>query len=150
MGVALPLYPQQPAPAWVEPYIGFDHQARARGPDAFDCWGLLICVLARECGFELPAYERFHWERSDTQSRRECADAIATAQREMTWVAVEPGQERRFDAILLSIAGRPLHVGIVAEPGWVLHSSEGAGSAVERYDGAVWRHRVDGFWRFEP
>lgn len=145
MGIALPLYPRTACPGWVEPYVGLPYERGARGPLRFDCWGLLMAVLQREAGLPIPAYEGVSWD--DQSSRIECATFI-NEQRGAHWSPVEPGAERRFDCIVLTLAGRPLHVGVVADPGWMLHCSEGADSAVERYDGSVWRNRVDGFWRY--
>jgi cell wall-associated NlpC family hydrolase len=147
MGVKLPIYRRGPAPAWCAPYVGLPYERGARGPERFDCWGLLMLVLGREAGLPIPPYDGVIWDRTDPVQRRACAATIAE-QREAHWTPVEPGAEQAFDCVVLSIAGRPLHVGVIAGPGWMLHASEGAESAVERYDGIIWRDRVDGFWRF--
>lgn len=146
MAVVLPSYPRTPAPGWCSRWIGLPHEMGGRGPDAWDCWGLLMLVLDKQAGLKIPAYEGVDWDRDSRESRRGTAEYIAE-QRRLNWTPVEPGQERPFDCIVLLLAGRPLHVGCVASPGWMLHSSDGAGSAVERYDSLLWRHRVDGFWR---
>jgi cell wall-associated NlpC family hydrolase len=147
MGVALPLYIPTHAPAWVAPWVGLPYERGARGPELFDCWGLLMAVLQREAGLPVPAYEEVCWDRK-TPGTREVCSAFIAAEREAHWSPVEPGAEQPFDAVILNIAGRPLHVGVVAVPGLMLHASEGANSACERYDGTIWRDRVNGFWRF--
>jgi len=35
---------------WAEQYIGIPWQAGGRGPDAYDCWGLLLHVMRRHYG----------------------------------------------------------------------------------------------------
>lgn len=144
MALQLPPYPMQPAPAWVLPYIGLPYEKGARGPDAWDCWGLLLKVHAEQFDIVHPAYEGVQWGK-DRESRTMTADVVNNEARD--WLAVTPGEERAGDALTLAIAGNPLHCGIVASPGWMLHSAEDADSSLERYDGMVWRSRVLGIHR---
>jgi cell wall-associated NlpC family hydrolase len=146
MGVQLPSYPMGPAPAWVMPYIGLPYAEGARGPVAFDCWGLFWKVLAEQFEVEVPRYEGMHWSKDDRASRVEAARHFRV-ETEESWLPVNPGEERAGDGIALGIAGRPLHVGIVVTPGWMLHSSDDADASLERYDSLIWRNRVDGFYR---
>jgi cell wall-associated NlpC family hydrolase len=146
VGIQLPTYPMAPAPAWCAPYIGLPYENGARGPAAWDCWGILWKVLAEQFDIEIPRYEGIHWERNDPASRIEAAHHYR-AETEQNWLPVQPGEERAGDALALNIAGRPLHVGIVATAGWMLHSAEDADCSLERYDGLLWRRRVEGIYR---
>lgn len=148
MGLALPPYRQEPAPGWCARFVGLPYNEGGRGPDVFDCWGILLLVLREQFGIVVPAYEDVHWgPGGDRAMRRKTASTIAS-ERAAHWSPIPAGQEQPGDCIVLSIAGQPLHVGAVAAPGWMLHGSEGADSALERYDGMCWRNRVDGFFRF--
>ena len=74
------------------------------------------------------------------------------------WHRVEPGSEGALDVaqLLLAVTGinhrrwryEPLHVGIVAAPGWLLHVEEASDSLLARYreDKSV-ASRVHAFWR---
>ena len=41
---------------WVNDYIGLPWVAYARGPDKFDCWGLVLDVLSKQFQIDLPQY----------------------------------------------------------------------------------------------
>lgn len=146
MGIQLPTYPMGPPPGWCLPFIGLTYEEGARGPDAYDCWGIMLLVLREQFGITLPRYEGVHWGPGSKADRDRTASVISTER--MLWEAVEPGKEQPGDCIVLNIAARPLHVGVVAAPGWMIHGTEGSNSALERYDGMMWRNRVDGFYRY--
>lgn len=66
------------------------------------------------------------------------------------WHRVEPGSERATDGILLNMAGYDWHVGVVTQPGRMLHIRRGRlGSRIEHYDDAAYKRRVRGFYRHE-
>ncbi len=44
------------APHWAAQYIGKPWQNGGRGPDAFDCWGLLRFIYFKHLEIRLPAY----------------------------------------------------------------------------------------------
>ena len=41
---------------WINNYVGLPWVAYARGPEAFDCWGLVLDVLSKHFDIELPQY----------------------------------------------------------------------------------------------
>lgn len=146
MGVRLPSYPVVAPPAWCSRYVGLPYEEGARGPAKWDCWGLLWLVLQEQFGVEVPNYEGVGWSRKDGASRK-AADHHFRDEALANWIEIPAGWEQPGDALALSIARRPLHVGIVATPGWMLHSAEDSDAALERYDGMAWRNRVLGFYR---
>ena len=52
------------------------------------------------------------------------------------------------DVIIINIGGKPAHIGIVVEPGWMLHAYEGGSAVIESYRAPRWRARINGFWRY--
>ncbi|MFW5909185.1 MAG: C40 family peptidase [Thiohalospira sp.] len=119
------------------PYIGLPFADRGRGPEAFDCWGLYRWVLRREWGVALPSYAE------DYPSALELAEVAALIRREsLVWGAVPRGGERPGDMVVLRLRGDPWHVGLITEPGWMLHIHRRTDSIHERYDSTLWRHRV--------
>lgn len=117
----------------VAEYIGLPYQDGARGPEAFDCWGLVRHVLAREFHVKLPAYEY-----GATASERQ---AVITALRpQYREVPPMPGA-----IALCSVAGRP-HVGVCIDADHVLHAREGTGSVLERRDSRLLRNAIRGFY----
>ncbi len=129
------------APAWAAPYVGLPFADHGRGP-AFDCWGLARKVLDERFGRLLPDYG---------------CDYIATADRGSVPEAIESGlragwrrveQAQGGDLVVFRIFGRCMHVGLLLERPWFLHTQEGACSTVERLDAAVWARRIEGFYRY--
>lgn len=59
---------------------------------------------------------------------------------------VRPGDEREGDLILLRTS--PWHIGLVVEPGQMLHCYHGGTSTIEDYTLGRWRHKVVGFYRY--
>jgi len=128
---------------WTTRYIGLPWALGGRGEAGLDCWGLVRLVLGREFGVELASYDGLDWRRPDHSATA----ATLTAAELGDWSAVEASWERPADVIMLRIAGHPLHVGVIAGGGYMLHIQLGIETCLERYDGIAWRDRVCGFYR---
>lgn len=132
-------------PAWVAHYIGAPYVHGARIGDVvtgYNCWGLFAAVQREVFGRTLAEYEGPLALRGNTAAMGAAAEAMA-AQFEQ----VPAGQEREGDAILMRIAGAPIHVGIVTAPGEMLHSERGCDACRESYRNGMWSHRIVGFYR---
>jgi len=120
-----------PASLWID-LLGKPWRKDARGPDAYDCVGLLL-EIARRLGYLIPAYAstvseldlaRTHWEPTTDP---------------------QPG-----DAILVHSADPRWHVGVVSGGGYMLHSTQDIGEVVrERYNSFPWQARLEGFYRWK-
>ncbi|MBE0598442.1 MAG: C40 family peptidase [Desulfuromonadales bacterium] len=126
-------------PPWAAEYVGIPFAEHGRDRCGCDCWGLVRLVLA----------ERFGVEVSDFEAYRDSRDGAAIEARiraeQERWAAVsEPSPG---DVVVLRIAGRPHHLGVVIAPSVMLHVERGIDSCIESYDGPLWRNRIDGFWR---
>ena len=135
-------------PAWVGPYIGARYREDARSGSietGFNCWGLFAHVRREVFGSSIDDYEGPLW--TGKQSAAAMGEAAAAFAQRFT--EIEPGQEREGDAILLRMRGLPIHIGIVAAPGVMLHVEEGCDAVTERYRVGVWERRVIGFYRDE-
>jgi cell wall-associated NlpC family hydrolase len=104
----------------------------ARGPDAYDCVGLLL-EMQRRVGNQVPAWgsdvnnlepAKEHWERvSDPQ----------------------PG-----DAILIRSLDPLWHIGVVCGGGYMIHAHSSCGVVRERHNAFPWHKRIEGFYRWKP
>jgi cell wall-associated NlpC family hydrolase len=147
MRAVIPSYSPDPAPGWCADFIGIPYVLRGRDRFGADCWGLCWIVLEERFGINAPCMDGVVWDTgSKPQERKAAAQAIIHTATEF-FDPVEPGAEQPGDIVVLSLAGHPLHMGAVVAPGWMLHSADDADSALERYDGMVWRKRVSGFYR---
>ncbi|WP_027517888.1 NlpC/P60 family protein [Bradyrhizobium sp. WSM1417] len=127
-----------------EPYVGIPYLERGRSISGCDCYGLVRLVLAELRGAELPSFVEAYVSATDRAAlARLIAGEIAP------WQPVAFGEERPFDGVLMR-AGRLLsHIGLVVEPGRLLHVSEGEESRIERYRAPPLSHRVVGFYRWQ-
>lgn len=129
---------------WIGDYVGLPFAERGRDRAGVDCWGL-VCLVYREClARDLPSYD----DRYATLDPAERAhrDALI-AEGRARFEAVEPGAERAFDLALFASGGHAAHIGVVVEPGRMLHVQRGGASVVEDYRRPAWARRLVGFWR---
>jgi cell wall-associated NlpC family hydrolase len=119
-----------PAALWLD-LLGKPFREGARGPDAFDCVGLMIEMQLR-LGHPIR-----NWGSH--------ARLLATGKKEWERVAdPQPG-----DAILIYSDDPPWHIGTVCGGGYMLHALPGAGVARERYNAFPWHKRIEGFYRWK-
>lgn len=116
--------------------IGKPFAESARGPESFDCLGLVLEV-ARRIGKTLPEYVS-----SEEELHRQLGsggEALGGLQR---IEAAEPG------AVVL-LRGVPAHLGIMIDRWWMLHSAAGLGCVRERISSPLIAGRIAGFYRLE-
>ncbi|MBI1207513.1 MAG: hypothetical protein GC191_09535 [Azospirillum sp.] len=132
-----------PLPAWVSDYVGIPWALLGRDRSGCDCWGLFRLVQREVFGLELPSYGY-----DDPLDLTAAARLLSTHPDRTQWAAIEAGQTRVGDGLLLTTAGRPVHVGLVASSGLMLHTEQATGAVVDTYAGIRWRNRLGGFWRW--
>lgn len=143
----VPSYPPDPPPGWCADFIGIPYRLRGRDRAGCDCWGLCWIVLEERFGINAPCMDGVVWDRDSKPDERRAAALVIASTAEEYFDPVASGSEQPGDIVVLSLAGHPLHMGIVVAPGWMLHSAHDADAALERYDGLIWRKRVGGFYR---
>lgn len=130
-------------PKWVERYIGLPYTLHGRTFDGVDCYGL--CLLVWEYEFGLIGLRDAYY--TSLQS-----EIYALSQGLQDWRRIK--QPIVGDAVLFNYAGRPLHVGVVVQEGWMLHVENNdcklrpKYSTCERYTAPLWRPRLEGFYRY--
>lgn len=126
------------------PLIGKPFDYNARGPHAFDCWGLVHFVYRTELGIDLPLYGDV--EASDVAAvAQQMADPAAIG----PWIgAAEPAP---FDVMTCAAPGSRIagHVGLMINSSEVLHVWRGTNVCVMPVDHMFFAGRVRGFWRHE-
>lgn len=113
-------------PHWAIGLIGRPYVALARGPDAFDCWGLCVYVWREQFGLAVPDVG---CDPADARSVRRAFEAgVASG------AAAPIAKPIEGCAVYLSRARLPDHVGIWidADRGGVLHVIEGLGVVFTR------------------
>jgi cell wall-associated NlpC family hydrolase len=127
-----------PSPGLTIPYddlIGAPFRLGARGPDAFDCYGLVM-ELMRRAGASVPDYR-------SPQVMEEVAASIGRQMPHWTPCEPEPGA-----VATIRLGEHISHVGIVLPFDRMIHSWERSGGVcVERLH--TWRRLITGYYRFQ-
>ena len=124
-------------------YIDVPYADRGRGPAGWDCWGLIYYLSRNYFGNHVPSYlDCYESARTqDSVSRAIVINAKA-------WQKIEIGEEEPGDVVVLTLAGYPIHAGLILESGYMLHCMEGRGTVRESYLVNAWRHRIEGLYRW--
>jgi cell wall-associated NlpC family hydrolase len=113
-------------PELVASYFGKPWASGARGPDAFDCWGLVRDVYAKAFNVDLPEFPGLDAE-SPLARVRMAADCAESP----LWQAI-PAPEHGC-AVGMATNARISHVGVFCglDGGFVLHTVAGSGVRLE-------------------
>ena len=118
--------------------VGVPFEDGGRGPDSFDCWGLVREVYHRY-GIELPDYDIGCYDILNVMAEMEHNRPL--------WIEHKPPDlpipcvaAFRVSATMIN------HVGIYIGDGRFLHTREKAGAVIESLESPVWRHRIWGFY----
>ena len=132
------------APEWLGDYIGIPYRENGSDRDGCDCWGLLALIYDERLGKPLPDYTGKRWQHGGSAQEIGPGATVYVSQ----FQPVPAGSERLGDGVLIRMRGHPLHVGMVVEPGVMIHAHEGADSCLEQYHRPEWEKRVIGFYRY--
>jgi cell wall-associated NlpC family hydrolase len=124
-------------------FVGVPYLDKGRSPSGWDCYGLYCYVMREVHGVTVPSH-------SDSYSTAELDQSVAAAfdAGRHGWRSVAPGDEQEGDGVVFNLAGRPLHCGLVIEPGTMLHALKGRDTVIERYRTLAWQKRIEGFYRW--
>ncbi|MBP7339640.1 NlpC/P60 family protein [Niveispirillum sp.] len=131
-------------PEWSGDYIGLPYRWGARGPEAFDCWGLVEGVMRTRFAVDLPSLRSPDAEDDFAGMARvanEQAGGFVRLFGREHWrdALVWPSPaERPGDIVLMRRGAFPCHVGVVVASDWMIHCQAGIGVA-----GAQLRHGAE-------
>lgn len=108
--------------AWLNDYIGLPYVPGARGPDAFDCYGLVKLIYDEQYGEILPDWLGDHL---DLKQRSKALDDIVCGG---TWTDTEDPADG--DIVICYRTRAAYHIGLFYAGG-VIHSLEGVGVIYE-------------------
>jgi cell wall-associated NlpC family hydrolase len=123
-------------------FVGIPWGQKGRSRDSCDCWGLAVMVH-EAVGITLPSFADDYTTTADRTHNRTLIDRTKPA-----WLPIRQGAERELDVILMTEAGVPCHIGIVAGRGMVLHARPGLDSVIEPYTTGKLKARIAGFYRY--
>lgn len=131
---------------WLREFVGIPRVVAGRSRAGVDCYGILWLVYRDVLGIEVASYAN---ETLDAKERAEVADLIAGGRVISPWRQVEIGTEREFDMVVFRRGGIESHIGVVVEPGRMLHVVDENGSYVETYASGRWNARLISAHRHE-
>ena len=132
-------------PAWAAEYLKLPFLPRGRDRSGVDCYGLVRLVFQEQRGIVLPSYADGYASVEDTaEIMTLCRGEIARR-----WHAVPLADASLFDVIVFRIKGDPIHVGLVLDAEYFLHTMKGIWSVLERWQSLAWRHRIVEVVRYE-
>lgn len=143
-------------PVWVKKYIGIPFKELGRDFDGCDCWGLVRLVSKNEFGVDLDSYDDEYISTIEGDGAVHALEKYGI-NNPGHWEKIEGGAEVEGNYILMNgiytIDGKkyraPLHVGIVIQPGVMLHTEEGFDSVWTRYqEDRTIKNRIVGFYRY--
>lgn len=128
----------------VNKYIYIPFKEKGRDEWGCDCWGLVRYIYQKERGIELPSYLEDYQTTSDSES----ISGKISNEKKLHWQDIKHGKEQVFDVVLLRMLGLPMHVGLVTQKGYMLHTSRESGTCHVKYNNIQWEKRVLGFYRY--
>ena len=128
---------------WWDKYIRIPFVEKGRDEKGCDCWGLARLIYKNELGIELPSYDGDYQNTED----RDILSAAIEENKKHFWVFPDTGKE--FDMIILNVANRPVHLGVVTRPNYMIHCSKDINTVHVPYNNLAWRKRVKGFGRYD-
>lgn len=124
---------------WSRDFVGLPWLRAGRSAAGVDCWGLLWLVYCDVLSIAVASYAD---ETVDEPERAEIAEMIRGEEGRSCWLPVPFGQEREFDMLVFRRAGIESHIGIVVEPGRMLHVLQGSESRAETFIEGRWRSKL--------
>lgn len=126
--------------------IGIPYKLGGRGPNEYDCYGLLM-ELHRRQGNTIPDYRTPEGAGDlDLTPKERVARIGALFSGEVhLWKKVEPHVGA---SIMFSIRGYGAHCGMLVAPDRFLHTWEGTGSVTKERLSFGWQHRILGYYDY--
>lgn len=117
--------------------IGKPFRDGGRGPDGYDCWGLVIEVM-RRCGQELPDYKIGALEFAKIGAEIE--------QQRPMWRRLVKLSPPCLLLIRLNVAFFCNHIGVYIGEELFIHAREKTGVCLDRVTSPAWAKRIEGFY----
>ncbi|MBP1852679.1 NlpC/P60 family protein [Rhizobium halophytocola] len=127
---------------WSERYIGIAFAEHGRDFSGLDCWGLVHLALAEERAIAVPSYAGI----VDFAEQADIASLVQGEQAKPVWHEIGGGLVRAFDVALFRRGRLASHVGLVVQPGLMLHVPFDH-VKIESYRTGVWQNRLVGVYR---
>ncbi|MDR1575602.1 MAG: C40 family peptidase [Treponema sp.] len=127
---------------WAKDYVGIPFLSGGRDRNGADCYGLVRLVRTEQFGGSLPLMSGDY---TDADNFAETETLIRSRQPLLAGVRVE--RPETGDVCVLTFHGLPVHLGVCAGSGWLLHTLKGTGSVLQRVSDPCLAGRIEGWYR---
>ena len=124
-------------------FVGVPFVNRGRGPEGYDCWGLVMRVF-EEYGIELPDY------RISCFATRRIGIQVEVARGD--WVRLNKPEAPCIVTMRIDPAAPKLvnHIGAYVGGNRFLHTMKDTHSILSRIDDVYFKGMIEGFYRYDP
>jgi cell wall-associated NlpC family hydrolase len=129
---------------WAQEYVGAPFLSGGRDRDGADCYGLARLILAEQFGKTLPLLSGDY---ADADNFDETAKLLRS-QRPLLAGRMTEAPEAG-DLCVIRFHGLPVHLGICAGGGWLLHTLKGTGGVLQRISDPQLAGRIEGWYRVD-
>lgn len=130
--------------SWTQAFVGLPYADRGRGPDGWDCWGLVRLVYADRLGIVLPSYDELY---TSSIERTEIAAIVAQEAAASSWKSVQ-GEPAELDVLWFRRGRHDAHCGIYLRQGLMLHMASRDCAKIESLDDPRLAVRLTGIYRW--
>ncbi len=131
---------------WSAAFIGIPEVPLGRSRAGADCWGLAVLVYGAMHRIALPSFAEDYGDPDNFQA----ANAIIAGRLSADpWTRLSPqaGPPQEFDLAVFARGRLDSHIGIVVEPGTMLHMEARDCAKIARFDRGVWAPRLSCYLR---
>ena len=127
---------------WAKEYVGIPFVSGGRNRDGADCYGTAWPASSEQFGGSLPLLS------GDYTDADNFAETEALMRSRRPLLAGRPVETPEAgDVCVLKFHGLPVHLGICAGGGWMLHTLKGTGSVLQRISDPRLAGRIEGWYR---
>jgi hypothetical protein len=121
-------------PAWSKNFTGLLFEE-------YNCWQLICLIYFEQFGLQIPTYIDEYDDALDKQNIKKIYE------RELeVWHKIS--SPLTGSVIVLRVEGQPWHAGLVISKKDMLHTQIGIDSAIETYNGLIWKNRIVGYYQY--
>jgi cell wall-associated NlpC family hydrolase len=127
---------------WAHGYVGIPFLSGGRDREGADCYGLARLIRVEQFGDTLPLLSGDY---TDADNFAE-TEALMRERRPLL-AGIPVARPEAGDVCVLRFHGLPVHLGVCAGGGWMLHTLKGTGSVLQRISDPHLAGRVEGWYR---
>jgi cell wall-associated NlpC family hydrolase len=116
---------------------------KGRSRKGLDCWGLVVLAHREVLNKDIPTYEE---EYETTEDHKLLNDIFL--ENMIKWEQISTENAVPGDVVVINLAGRPLHAGIIVDKNLMLHTERKIGTVIERFDHPKISKRLAGIFRY--